>query len=551
MKRYSLLVLLLFLLLPVLTCYMQPVGYDANPSVYSPAGLSFEDRDITVDSIDGDLVIQPAQGEDMIYEYRVYRGTASSREATEIDNLPVTGSPITVNVTQNIAGFTHLVVCGVGSDGIYGDCRRLDVDDLVVEQVFNAGPINVTSVTYLFKVYGDYLYFRGFDPPWGIELWHTDGTIAGTVPTGDLSSAGADGFDGDEIVGFNGEIVFPGKADAPNNGVHLGVYNIASGTLAWEQIGGIGAGTDVNPELFTVMNNILYYSGNSTGDIHYYDGSGTGMVANLGVAPNSTSLHKFNGNIYFDGETPASGKELLKTDGVNTIMVRDINGAGDSNPADFITAFGKLVFTAIDVTNGREVWITDGTVGGTSLIRDINTNAGISSNPESLVYFKEKVYFSANDGIHGKELWFTDGTYSGTQLLKDINSSGDSSPDNLVVIGNRMYFSADNGTDGREIFVTDGTSAGTYMINDIEGGGDSNPREFYPFKGKIYFCASTAGTGEELFATDGTGAGTRNIWNMDGGAGDSSPGEFIEFKNKLYFSSVSGGSRLMYVLYFQ
>lgn len=40
-----------------------------------------------------------------------------------------------------------------------------------------------------------------------------------------------------------------------------------------------------------------------------------------------------------------------------------------------------LAFAADDGTNGRELWVTDGTADGTKMLVDINTTAGAGSGP--------------------------------------------------------------------------------------------------------------------------------------------------------------------------
>ena len=45
--------------------------------------------------------------------------------------------------------------------------------------------------------------------------------------------------------------------------------------------------------------------------------------------------------------------------------------------------------------------------------------------------------------MHGVELWRSDGTAAGTTLVKDIDpGTGNSHPSNMVVIGDRVFFVA-------------------------------------------------------------------------------------------------------------
>src|SRR5206468_441715 len=72
-----------------------------------------------------------------------------------------------------------------------------------------------------------------------------------------------------------------------------------------------------------------------------------------------------------------------------------------------------------------------------------------------------KVVFPADDGEHGVELWVTDGTTGGTTLLSDLSPGLNSStPTDLLVVGAKLFFKADDGVHGRELWVTDGTPAG-------------------------------------------------------------------------------------------
>jgi ELWxxDGT repeat protein len=73
--------------------------------------------------------------------------------------------------------------------------------------------------------------------------------------------------------------------------------------------------------------------------------------------------------------------------------------------------------------------MTDGTESGTKLVKDINTfSATAGSGPNNFVEYNGKVYFSASDGsTTGTELWMTDGTEQGTSIVKDLFTGSSSS----------------------------------------------------------------------------------------------------------------------------
>src|SRR5205823_4451210 len=95
-----------------------------------------------------------------------------------------------------------------------------------------------------------------------------------------------------------------------------------------------------------------------------------------------------------------------------------------------------LLFTAGENTDGNELWKSDGTPAGTVLVKDIDPGPGGAFGPTGIgapstfVVMGSAAYFAANDGTHGVELWKSDGTPTGTTLVKDINTtaSRDSNP---------------------------------------------------------------------------------------------------------------------------
>ncbi len=260
-----------------------------------------------------------------------------------------------------------------------------------------------------------------------------------------------------------------------------------------------------------------------------------------------------NNKFYFQGSNPSifgEGVELFTSDSTQagTSLVKDINTTsyGSSNPGKFTKLNSStILFVATDNVVGRELWKTDGTLTGTTLVKDIYTGSG--SGPfEHFIKMGSNVFFMADDGINGRELWKSDGTASGTQLVKNINPSGNGmqppvlmySPYTAVVGGN-LFFVASNGTTGFELYKTDGTTAGTSIVKDIEvGSSSSNPSNFVVLNDTLYFTCTTSGDGNELWKSDGTAAGTVLVKDFNPSLGSSSnPNYIINLNNTLYFSA--------------
>lgn len=274
-------------------------------------------------------------------------------------------------------------------------------------------------------------------------FWKSDGTEAGTV-----SITMSAGFN--EIISVNGTLYLQSynaiyKSDGTDTGtLLLKVFDMTYG--------------------MATINNTLYFSATYTDTMFNFvsglwksDGtvSGTVLVKEMSVS----NLTASGGTLFFTGNDIINSSELWKSDGTaaGSVIVKDINPSSGSYPVKLTDINGELYFVADDGTNGFELWKSDGTAMGTIMIKDINSGSGsaFSSLADSIpnfAFLNGEVFFTANDGTTGHELWKTDGTSSGTSLVVDIYGSGSSFPDELTPVDSNLYFTAFDDVYGRELW---------------------------------------------------------------------------------------------------
>lgn len=306
-------------------------------------------------------------------------------------------------------------------------------------------------------------------------------------------------------------------------------------------------------EFLGLLNNKVILSSLLDQSLWVSDGTpaGTVQITNT-VTYEDGGFSVLNNVLYFSGKSSATGTELWRTDGTagGTFMVRDINpGPESSNPGDrFVLLNNEIYFSAFSATHGREVWKTNGSTNGTVLVKDVTTGTG-SSNYSSLykmVATNNFIYFVTNSSGAAGQLWRTDGTSDGTIMLRDCNQDGNfATPMALTTFNNKFLFTTETAATGRELWVTDGSVSGTVLVKDINPGNPGSlPNEGIIFNNKIYFTAETQNEGRELWVTDGTSAGTQLIKDIEPGNIPSDPVLYNAIKSatKFYFSCYSAAN---------
>ena len=221
------------------------------------------------------------------------------------------------------------------------------------------------------------------------------------------------------------------------------------------------------------------------------------------------------------------GREPAVSDGSleGTQVLGDLfPGPGSSGGIEFLAAINTptrgtsgfsdaVVFTANDGVNNYQLWSTDGTESGTSLLSIINPAGSASIVAGDLL--NGHYYFRANDGTSDDELWRTDGTSGGTTQVVDLNPAGDGVNFGPIALGGLLLFNGGDGSLGSELWQSDGTAGGTTLVRDINPVGSSYPVSFTPVADEFYFEVDGA-TSEEIWRTDGTTAGTVLVSAVDG-----------------------------------
>lgn len=265
---------------------------------------------------------------------------------------------------------------------------------------------------------GGTLYFGSVD-----QIWQTDGTTAGTMTTG------VDG--GSPLTVFDDALFFAASSGLTrSDGTPAGTQQVSPN----------------NPQgsYGVLADKLVFTRGNPT-EVWATDGlPGTDahlmtMGGSLGFDFSSSP----SGLLYFPGITPTS-RQLWRTDGTpaGTFSLHQSSASNDhvSPGADL---GGWHYFTVRFAGLHR----TDGTLAGVELVHPETNLRVVASSPTKL--------FMRRDFPGGSELWQSDGTTAGTSMVMvfpDVMTGA-------LPTGSRVVFPL-----GDDLWISDGTTAGTHAI---------------------------------------------------------------------------------------
>jgi ELWxxDGT repeat protein len=269
------------------------------------------------------------------------------------------------------------------------------------------------------------------------------------------------------------------------------------------------------------LNNLVLMSARVGDDIGSYqtlwvtDGTTDGSMKLSETARYPTDLTAATNNIFFSAETTEHGYELWRSNGTpeGTSLVKDISaGTTSSDPGRFVAIGDQVFFVAHSQEAGHELWKSDGTEPGTAIVRNIAPGTE-SSGPFSLTEFNGSLYFFATDGsvgVNGYELWRSDGTEENTNMVRDlrpndITEEGQYDLRNMVATDDWLFFGALN-TDGQHsVWKTNGTPSGTTQVVAFETPTESLPLMLASTGNSAFFIRQFDAI-TELWVTDGSSA---------------------------------------------
>ncbi|MBN8469104.1 hypothetical protein JYJ95_21585 [Corallococcus exiguus] len=278
------------------------------------------------------------------------------------------------------------------------------------------------DVSYLDAKQGNALQFFVRELQGATSLWRTDGTSAGTFQLKRLD-AGPDTYPND-VRPTGAQTLF--KLDEPSglqelwktDGTAGGTVRLASfgSTRGMRVLGALGTYAYVTTTSYSTQYMVIYRvpltGGNPEPVVtlpndYASQGSAFPYIDAVSQVPGGKKLY-FAVAIGSNGPAPRD-TQLWVTNGTaggTTLLRRPLSLSDEYSSPVYAAADNLVFFSAYQVTDGIEPWVSNGTVAGTRRLKDIAAPAqGGSSYPREFFRLGSRVYFSAYDDTLNAQLW--------------------------------------------------------------------------------------------------------------------------------------------------
>lgn len=341
------------------------------------------------------------------------------------------------------------------------------------------------------------------------DLYSTEGTWGTTklrhsVPAARFSTLRA----------FGDGVVFHTKVDpfdhfltrfshADNAATTLGQFNWFSGILD-----------------LAVVGNTIYGIGcadNNSADRYFFSASGTAgsvqplLLLNTGNEFNTNAyMTPVGSRVFFFFKKNGEARRLWVSDGTaaGTVSLKsmDISTGGLNKifPPRFVGAYnGKFVCRASSIeqaSTGTELWISDGTAAGTTLVKDLASGPD-SSMPDNFTIYHGKLYLTTKNSAGNTVLWSTDGTSANTQRVLLDFAWNEGHGDGLCVFSDSLAFGAYESSTGAEIMLCKEAESTLKVASNVSNAGQFSffPDNLVAAGKRLFFVATKAPNGRELW----------------------------------------------------
>ncbi len=305
--------------------------------------------------------------------------------------------------------------------GLANDDTRLLLD--IFEGPGSSEPLEMTPI-------GDVVVFSAYHPVSGEELWVTNGNSM-TRQLCDIYSDHSENPSSfpEQLTPLGDRMVF--VADDIQHGLELWVTDgYTGGTELLKDIYPGPRGSQ--PAELTVVGDLLYFTAEapeSGKELYVTDGTkeGTSIIKNIATDESGSRpkhLTAWKGHLIFSATRPYEGEEpwIVRPGRKPEILFNIRPDGADSSPRGFVAWKDHVYFIANDGIHGEELWRTDGTAEGTVLVKDIVPVPFRKISYHSLTPLGDKLIITAENDAQGRELWVMDSERPAPRLMADIAS---------------------------------------------------------------------------------------------------------------------------------
>lgn len=285
---------------------------------------------------------------------------------------------------------------------------------------------------------GTNVFFFAYNSTDGLDLWRTAGTSGTTLKVKSwVDSAHTDWGSLGTIVAADGRIYFAlgfssdtsfstfNYALFASDGTQEGTYTLAAAVPAFSLPIG---------NLLPLRTGVLF---STTTGFYYNDGTpdGTALFELFGGLAVPTRA-VIGGQLWYMTVSETQEQKLYRSDGT-TQGTQLISGGTSSFQ-------GGLEFKGdVYLYNGTGIYVVRNGTTSAELVFSVPSGSGAIY--ALMAVTEDGIYFTASDLLHGLELWKTDGTAIGTTLVQDICVGSEwSLPYNLRQIGTNIFFTAED-----------------------------------------------------------------------------------------------------------